>query len=102
MSKIAVTRRIHASVEYVFKTISDIQHYSRAVPSITNVEFLTENKSGMGTRFIQTREVGGRKISAEIQITEYVEDEHLRLVSDIQDIMWDAFLPLPIWREILN
>lgn len=90
MSKISITRRIHAPIEYVFQTISDIRNFSRAIPDIKNVEFLSEQKTGVGTRFRETREFNGQDVSTELEVTEYKEDRYVRLVFDTQGTVWDS------------
>lgn len=94
MSTITVTRRIQAPVEAVFKTISDIRNFSKAVPEIVDVEFLSGQKTGVGTRFKETREFKGRNMSTILEVTEFEEDERIRLVSDTQGTVWDSVFTL--------
>lgn len=90
MSTITVTKRIHAPKELVFKTVSDIKNFSKAVPDITNVEFLTEQEYGVGTRFRETRDMNGRKATTDLEVTELVENAHIRIVSDTMGTVWDS------------
>lgn len=90
MSKITITRTIHAAVPAVFATVSDIRNFSKAIPDIVDVEFVTDQKTGAGTRFIETRDFKGRKVSTELEVTEYVKDEKVRIVSDSQGTVWDS------------
>ena len=69
MSSMTVIRTIHAPVDTVFKTVSDIKQFSQAVPSIVKVEFLSDVKSGMGTRFPETRLMKGKE--APMVITDF-------------------------------
>jgi carbon monoxide dehydrogenase subunit G len=90
MSRIAVTRRIQAPLERVFQTVSNIEGFSEAVPDIVKVEFLSEQKTGVGARFRETRLMGGREASTILDVTEYVENERIRLVSDAFGTIWDS------------
>ncbi|WP_421773844.1 SRPBCC family protein [Gracilimonas sp.] len=90
MSTITVTKRIHAPKELVFKTVSDIKNFSKAVPDIINVEFLTDQEYGVGTKFRETRDMNGRKASTELEVTELVENAHIRIVSDTMGTIWDS------------
>jgi ribosome-associated toxin RatA of RatAB toxin-antitoxin module len=90
MSTIKVTRQIKAPVEEVFRTVSDIRNFSKAVPDIVDVEFLSETKSGVGTKFKETREFKGRKAATVLEVTEYVENDYIRIVSDTQGTIWDS------------
>ena len=90
MSRTVVSRKIGAPVARVFRTVADIREFSKAVPDIVGVEFLSERRSGDGTRFRETRKVGGREASTELEVIEYVEDDRVRLVSDAGGTQWDS------------
>lgn len=90
MSKITITETINAPVELVFKTVADIRNFSKAVPDIVDVEFLTDKKSGVGTRFKETRMMNGREAVEELEVTEYAENDHIRLVADSHGTVWDS------------
>jgi carbon monoxide dehydrogenase subunit G len=90
MASITVTRVIEAPADVVFRTVADIGHFSQAVPHIVKVEFLSELKSGVGTRFRETRLMNGREASTELEVTEHVENDHVRIVSDAGGAIWDT------------
>ncbi len=90
MSTITVTKHINAPKELVFKTVSDIKNFSKAVPDITNVEFLTEQEYGVGTKFRETRDMNGREATTDLEVTELVENAHIRIVSDTMGTIWDS------------
>ena len=81
---------ISAPIDRVFDTIADPVNYTRAVPQITKVEFLTDQRSGVGTRFRETREMRGREAATELEVTEYVVNERVRLVSRAGGTVWDS------------
>ena len=90
MSTTTVTVLVNASVETVFEVISDMENYSKAVPHIVNVEFLTESKAGLGTRFRETRMMHGKEASTELEVTEFKQNELIRMVSDQGGTIWDS------------
>lgn len=90
MKTITVTRSIGASRDEVFATVADIKNYSRAVPHITHVEFLTEQQVGVGTRFRETRLMKGREHTTELEVTEYIENDRVRMVADAGGTVWDS------------
>lgn len=90
MSTIKISRQIQAPVNEVFQTISDIRNFSKSVPEIIDVEFLSETKSGVGTRFRETREFKGREAATELEVTEFVENDHVRIISDTQGTIWNS------------
>ncbi len=90
MANVTVTRRIDAPADVVFRTVADVEQFSQAVPGILRVEFLTDVKSGVGARFRETRMMMGREASTELEVTEYAENEHVRLVSEAGGTLWDT------------
>lgn len=90
MGQIKVTKTINASVEKVFETVAHIDGFSEAVPHIVKVEFLTEQKTGVGAKFRETRIMGKREATTVLEVTEYVENERIRLVSDAGGTIWDS------------
>lgn len=90
MARTEVTRMIEAPASMVFDTVAHIERYSKAVPHITEVEFLTEQREGVGTRFAETRVMRGRQATTTLEVTEYVEHERIRLVSDEGGTIWDT------------
>lgn len=90
MTRTRKIRTINAPVDAVFETVSDISQYTKAVPDIVRVEFLTEQKTGVGTRFRETRKMGKREATTELEVTEYVRNERVRMVSDAGGTVWDS------------
>lgn len=90
MTRTRMSRTIDAPVDAVFETVSDISQYTKAVPEIVRVEFVTEQKTGVGTRFRETRQMGKREATTELEVTEYVKDERVRMVSDAGGTVWDT------------
>ena len=90
MTTTIVTRKINAPIEIVFKTVADIGQFSEAIPHITKIEFLSDIKSGIGTKFRETRLMKGKESSTELEVTEYVENDRIRLVADSHGTVWDT------------
>ena len=90
MTRTRLTRTINAPVDRVFATVADPVNYTKAVPEITKVEFLTDQRTGVGTRFLETREMRGREAATELEVTEYVKGEHVRIVSKAGGTVWDS------------
>ena len=60
------------------------------MPDIIRVEFLSEQKTGVGTRFRETRRMGKRESSTDLEVTEYVPKERVRIVADQGGTIWDT------------
>ena len=96
MTKTKVTRKINAPIEKVFKTVADISQFSEAIPHIIKIEFLSDKKLGLGTRFRETRLMKGKESSTELEVTEYVENDRIRLISDTHGTIWDTVFTISL------
>ncbi len=74
----------------VFDVVAHIERFSEAIPNITNVEFLTDQKAGVGTRFRETRRMKRQTATTDLEVTGYEKDERVRLVSDTGGTIWDT------------
>lgn len=90
MARTSLSRTIDAPIEKVFDTVAHIENFSKALPHIIDVEFLSDKHSGVGTRFRETRRMGKHAVSTELEVTEYVRNERVRLVSDAGRTIWDT------------
>ena len=81
---------VQAPVEAVFDCVAHIQNFSNAVPDISKIEFLTQSRRGVGTRFRETRVMKGREATTELEVTEYDAPHRIRLVSDEGGTIWDT------------
>jgi len=90
MSRITVSHTIQAPVATVFKAVTDIEHLPDSNPDVVRVDFLSDQKSGAGTRFRETRSARGKEMVTELEVTEHVENEHARFVTDSGGTVWDT------------
>ena len=90
MTRILITKKIAAPIEVVFKTVADINQFSQAIPHIVNVQILSDIKSGVRTRFRETRLMQGKKHVTELEVTEYEANRRVRLVTDANGTIWDT------------
>ncbi|MHC4850362.1 MAG: SRPBCC family protein [Planctomycetota bacterium] len=90
MTRTIVSRQINAPAATVFETVAHIENFSKAVPGIVNIEFLTESRTGVGTKFKETRVMKGREATVELEVTEYEPNQRIRIVSDTHGTVWDT------------
>jgi carbon monoxide dehydrogenase subunit G len=90
MTRTTVTRTIAAPIEQVFETIANVESFKRAIPHIVDIEFLSETRSGVGTRFRETRLRKGNKATTDLEITECVANDRIRMVTDSHGTIWDS------------
>ena len=90
MSRTEVQRTIAAPPDVVFAAVADVQHFSRAVDDIVRVEFVSEMRAGLGTRFRETRVMRGREATVELEITEFAPPDRVRFLSEAGGVQWDS------------
>jgi len=61
MTTIEARRSIRAPVSVVFTAVTDIADLPNTNPDFVGIEFLTEQTSGIGTRFRETRTMNGKE-----------------------------------------
>ncbi len=99
MAKITASRTIRAPREEVFAVTADLEDHADVVPRVTDVEFLTEQRWGAGTRARQTNGAGRRRSTAELEITESEHPGRFRLVADERGSTWDRTLTYLTTRD---
>ncbi len=92
MTRYASQRRIKAAPSFVFQTFAFPENFQKSIPHIVKMEFLSEQRSGVGTRFRETRLMGKREAMTELECTEFVENSHVRFVSDAGNTIWDTVM----------
>ena len=63
MTHTRLSRIIRAPATDVFETVANAINYTKAVPEIVKVGFLGDQRSGVGTRFRETRPMGRREVT---------------------------------------
>lgn len=89
MTTVTVERHIAAPEAVVFAAIANFEALPESNPDVLGVEFLTDSRSGVGTRFRETRRVGRRTRAFELEVSEFGPG-HLRTVCDTDGITWDT------------
>ena len=90
MITITVTTIINASDRKVFKSVADIENLPNTNPDIVKIEFLSKVKSGIGTKFRETRTMNGKDSVTELEVIEYEDNSYIRMVSDSHGTIWDS------------
>lgn len=101
MTRVSVKRTIAAPPEVVFEAFANIENLPKMSPDIVRIEFLTDDRSGVGTRFRETRRMNnGKEMVTELEVTERVDNERARMVADSHGTVWDTtFTVKPIGNE---
>ena len=75
MATITVSNEIAAPVHRVFEYFTDIGSGAPHVSGIKKVAMLTPGKLGLGSRWLETREILGVTDSAEMEVTSFERDK---------------------------
>jgi ribosome-associated toxin RatA of RatAB toxin-antitoxin module len=86
---ISVKKLIEAEVGEVFDAVADVAGTPEWVPDVERIEFLGEQRSGVGTRFRETRLSRGKPMETDLEITE-LEETRVRMVTDSHGTVWDT------------
>lgn len=90
MPKIEVVRTVVAPVQSVFDVVSNPAEFAKAQPQILSIEFLSEQRTGKGTKFRETRMMGRQKASTVLEIAEYEPPRRVRMLADAGGTIWDT------------
>lgn len=90
MARSSTSRQIKAPVAAVFDAVTNVENFPEKNADILRVEILTEQKRGVGARFRETRRMGKREGTTELECTEYVENQRVRFVTDQGGAVWDS------------
>lgn len=94
MAAFGASREIEAPVEEVFNAVANIEEFRKVVPDIIDVQFLSDQHSGVGTRFIETRVIGKKTGKTELEVVEYQPYRRARLVAEAGGSTWDTVYDL--------
>jgi hypothetical protein len=70
--------------------VSDPLQLALATPGRARVVFLSDQKTGVGTRYRATRAMNGKDVATELEITEFVPNHHVRHVNVTFGRLWDS------------
>ncbi len=90
MTTVAVSREIAAPADVVFRAVAEVENLPKSNPDVVDVEFLSESRTGLGTRFVESRRMGKKLHKTELEITEHVENQKVRMVADSHGTVWDT------------
>ena len=70
MANIKFTEVVNAPIDQVFARMTDIENCADFIEGIESVEIISEQKTGVGTRWKETRVMFGKSTTEEMEITE--------------------------------
>ena len=74
MTTVTVATTVAAPVERVFDVFTDLEHSAEHVTNIHEIKVLTTRGFGLGTRWLETREVLTQIDSAEMEVTAFEQN----------------------------
>ncbi|MCB1519659.1 MAG: SRPBCC family protein [Hyphomicrobiaceae bacterium] len=73
---------IKAAPETVFAMLSRIECWPHIIPAIVDVEVVTSGPVQSGTRFLETRDIHGRRETVEMTVAEYEAPRRLVMTAE--------------------
>ncbi len=92
--RISASRSIAATRERVFQAISQVDSFAHVVPGIDKIEVLTPQRSGLGTRFRETRTIRGHTAATELTVTGFEPNRSIQLDSHMCGATWSTLFSL--------
>lgn len=94
MTEFTARRLIEAPAADVFEVVAHAEHFAAVVPHIESIEFLSEQRRGVGARFREKRLLKRREATTELEVTGYEPPRLVRLVADEGGTVWDSTFTL--------
>ena len=94
LASVTVIRSIQAPAEAVFEVLADPDRFAQAISGVTQLEVLSGMRSGVGTRYRQSRTMNGKESVMEFEVTEHVKNERLRILNETHGTVWDSLFTL--------
>lgn len=80
--EVRLSKSINAPIEKVFDVFSDITQIENRIDGITKIEILSDVKSGVGTRWRETRVMFGREATEEMEISALEANKSYEVVAE--------------------
>jgi len=90
MVTVTVANKIAAPVERVFSLFTDLDHCAGLVTGIKKIEVLTAPPFGLRTRWLETREVLGREVTEELEVTAFEMNHAYTVTNDVHGARMDT------------
>ena len=91
---ITVSGTVAARPERVWRVLTDLDHATTTIPSITAVERLTEGPYDVGTRWRETRTMLGRTETQELEVAEAVPEVRTVVSSVAEGVFYTTTMEL--------
>lgn len=82
MVTVTVANKIAAPVDRVFSLFTDLEHCAGLVTGIKKIDMLTSGPFGLRTRWLETREVMGREVTEELEVTAFEMNHAYTVTND--------------------
>lgn len=90
MVTVTVANKIAAPVDRVFSLFTDLDHCAGLVKGIKKIDVLTPGPFGLRTRWLETREVLGRDVTEELEVTAFEMNHAYTVTNDVHGARMDT------------
>lgn len=114
MSNITVSRDINAGIDHVWRVVEPVENHVDWMADAESIEFITEQRRGVGTQFLCKTKVGPIRLTDTMRITQWEPGramgvEHIGLVTgngvftltaldeNVTRFEWTETLKFPWW-----
>ena len=75
MAEITVSTEIHAPPSQVWDIVKDIDDHVNWMKDAERIDFISDKRSGVGTKFDCATKVGPFRLKDRMEITEWIDEE---------------------------
>jgi len=91
MKPVTVSADIAADPDFVYEAIVDVERLCETSPATISVTFLSEQRSGPGTRYRETRRMGKTSRDFDLELADCdAAARTARFVSEMEGTVWDT------------
>jgi uncharacterized membrane protein len=90
MVTVTVANKIAAPVDRVFALFTDLDHCAGLITGIKKIDVLTAGPFGLRTRWLETREVLGREVTEELEVTAFEHNHAYTVTNDVHGARMDT------------
>ena len=85
-----VSELIAAAPDEVYRVLIDVERSAEVLPGVSRVEVLSEERSGAGLKWRESRRMMGRDASIELEIVEATRPHRLKIESRVMNTSYES------------
>lgn len=89
-----VSELIAAAPDDVYRVLTDVERGPEVLPGVSRVEVLSQERSGVGLKWRETRRMMGREASVELEIVDATPPHRLKIESRVMNTSYESIFTI--------